>query len=44
MPQTVAPEPGRLLIDGHEVAKATADRRGRIEIEVSVPLPGAASK
>ena len=33
-----------LLIDGHEVAKATADKRGRIEIEVSVPLPGAASK
>lgn len=30
-----------LLIDGHEVAKATADKRGRIEIEVNVPLPGA---
>ena len=30
-----------LLIDGHEVAKATADQRGRIEIEVKVPLPAA---
>lgn len=33
-----------LLIDGHEVAKATANKRGRVEIEVSVPLPGAVSR
>lgn len=30
-----------LAIDGHDVATATADKRGRVEIEVNVPLPGA---
>lgn len=29
-----------LAIDGHDVATATADKRGRVEIEVNVPLPG----
>lgn len=33
-----------LVIDGHEVAKAAADQRGRVEIEVKVPLPGAAAR
>src|SRR5687767_10108652 len=28
------------VIDGIEVAAATADRRGRAEVEVNVPLPG----
>jgi hypothetical protein len=28
------------VIDGIEVATATADRRGRAEVEVDVPLPG----
>jgi hypothetical protein len=31
-----------LAIDGHDVATATADKSGRLEIEVNVPLPGAA--
>lgn len=30
-----------LAIDGHDVATATADKGGRLEIEVNVPLPGA---
>lgn len=30
-----------LAIDGHDVATATADKGGRLEIEVKVPLPGA---
>jgi hypothetical protein len=30
-----------LAIDGHEVATATTDKSGRLEIEVKVPLPGA---
>jgi hypothetical protein len=29
-----------LVIDGIDVATATADRRGRAEVEVNVPLPG----
>ena len=29
-----------LAIDGHDVATATADKGGRLEIEVKVPLPG----
>jgi hypothetical protein len=28
------------VVDGHEVATATTDNRGRAEIEVDVPLPG----
>jgi hypothetical protein len=32
-----------LAIDGHDVATATADKGGRLEIEVTVPLPGAAT-
>ena len=28
------------VIDGIDVATATADRRGRAEVEVDVPLPG----
>jgi hypothetical protein len=31
-----------LAIDGHDVATATADKSGRLEIEVNVPLPVAA--
>lgn len=30
-----------LAIDGHDVATATADKGGRLEIEVKVPLPSA---
>jgi inner membrane protein involved in colicin E2 resistance len=30
-----------LAIDGHAVATATANKNGRLEIEVNVPLPGA---
>jgi hypothetical protein len=31
------------LIDGHDVATATADRRGNAEVEVEVRLPGASA-
>ena len=29
------------VIDGQEVATATADRRGRAEVEIDVRMPGA---
>lgn len=32
-----------LVIDGQEVATATADRRGRFEVEVDIRMPGAAA-
>jgi hypothetical protein len=32
-----------LVVDGREVATLAADRRGRIAIEIEIPLPGAAS-
>jgi hypothetical protein len=32
-----------LIVDGREVASVVADRRGRIAIELEVPLPGTAS-
>jgi hypothetical protein len=38
-----ADTPVTFVIDGVEVATATVDRRGRAEIEVDVPLPGAAT-
>jgi hypothetical protein len=37
-------QPGAMftfVIDGHEVATATADQRGRAEVELDVKLPGA---
>jgi len=30
-----------LIVDGREVATVTADARGRIAVEINVPLPGA---
>ena len=30
------------LIDGHVIGQASVDRRGRAELEVDVPMPGAA--
>ena len=32
------------VIDGVDVATATADRRGRAEVEIDVPLPGTTSR
>jgi hypothetical protein len=32
-----------LVVDGREVATVAADPRGRIAIEIEIPLPGAAS-
>ncbi len=32
-----------LVVDGREVESVTADERGRIAIELEIPLPGAAS-
>jgi len=32
-----------LVIDGHDVTTGTADKRGRLDIEVKVPLPGVAA-
>ena len=32
-----------LVIDGHDVTTATADQRGRLDLEVKVPLPGVAA-
>jgi hypothetical protein len=32
------------FIDGHVIGHATVDRRGRAELEIDVPGPGAASR